>query len=75
MINDNLLMRSEPTSDLSSLPIPENDISTPSSTRNVFPIRTETDITSVSSDCMSCESLLLCLLERSIGGVDQDLVI
>ena len=63
MINDNLLMCPQSTSNLPSLPIPENDISTTSSTRDVFPIRTETDITSITSDSVTREPLLLCLLE------------
>lgn len=75
MINDNLLMCPQSTSNLSSLPIPENDIPTTSTTRDIFPIRTEPDITSITSDSVSSESLLLCLFERSVGGVDQDLVI
>ena len=63
MIDDHLFMRPETLDNLARFPIPENDITTSSTTRDVFPIRTESDITSVSGGGVTCESLLFSLFE------------
>lgn len=75
MINHDLLVRPHPIDNLARLPIPENHISTTRTTRNVLAVRTESNVASVSGDSVTCEPLLLGLLERAVGGVDQDLVV
>lgn len=75
MVNDNLLVCLQPLHNLSILPIPEYHLTTASTRRNVFAIRRETNITSITGDSMASEALLLILTEAAVGRVDKDLII
>lgn len=75
MVNDNLLVCLQPLHNLSILPIPEYHLTTASTGRNVFAIRRETNITSITGDSMASEALLLILTEAAVGRVDKDLII
>lgn len=75
MVNDNLLVCLQPLHNLSILPIPEYHLTTASTRRNVFAIRRETNITSITGDSMASEALLLILTEAAVGRVDKNLVV
>lgn len=63
VIDNHLFMRTKTLDNLAGFPIPENDITTSCTTRDVFPIRTESDITGVTSGSVTCETLLFSLFE------------
>lgn len=76
VIDDHFLVGiAQPFDNFARLEVPEDNLSTSRTTRDVSPIRTESNLTSVTGDRVACESLLLGLLERTIGIVDQYLVI
>ena len=63
MCNDNLVMRLEPRLYPSGLPVPEYDVSSAITTTDPLPIGREPDLTSVSSNRVTCESLFPILSE------------
>ena len=75
VINDNLAVRMQSLVDLARFPIPKDDIARACTRGNVSAVWGKANRTGVTRDGMPRESLLLVLLETSIGVVYEDLVV
>ena len=75
MINNNLIVRSDPLDNLARVPIPEYHIPRARPARDILAVRREPDITRVPSDSVSGKAFLFDLSEGAIGRVDENLVV
>lgn len=74
MINDYLLVRTQPLQNFTILPIPENNVPFPITGRDESSIGREPDSACVSGNSMTSEAFLAVLTE-SVRRVHEDLVI
>ena len=75
VINDDLFVRAETLDNLAALPVPENHIATARTAGDVLAVGGEANVAGVSGGRVARKALLFRLLERSVGRVDENLVV
>lgn len=75
VIDDHLVVGSKAFGDPTGLPVPEHNVAGTCTRGDVLAIRREADATGVSSNGVASKAFLLVLAERTIGRIDQDLIV